>query len=71
MPKNWPISSHRGNLMLGLKRGEQGSTRLPPMWPGVQIPASMPYVGLSLFLVLSFALRGFSPGIQFSPLLKY
>ena len=57
--------------MLGVKHhGEQGSTRLPPMWPGVQILASMPYAGLSLFLVLSFALRGFSPGIQFPPLLK-
>ena len=70
MSKNWPISSHRGDLMLGVKHGEQGSTRLPPMWPGVQILASMPYVSLSLFLVLSFALRGFSPGSQFPPLLK-
>ena len=43
MSKNWPISSHRGDLMLGVKHhGEQGSTRLPPMWPGVQILASMP-----------------------------
>ena len=64
------IQSHQGDLMLGLKHGEQGSTRIPPMWPGVQILASMPYVGLSLFLVLSFTLRGFSLGIQFPPLLK-
>ena len=41
MPKNWPISSHQGDLMLGLKHREQGSTRLPPTWPGVQIPARL------------------------------
>ena len=36
-------------------------TRLPVMWPGVQILASTPYVVLSLLLVLSFTLRGFCP----------
>ena len=36
-------------------------TRLPVMWPGVQILASTPYVGLSLLLVLSFTLGGFFP----------
>ena len=37
-------------------------TRLPVMWPGVQILASTPYVGWSLLLVLSFTLRGFFSG---------
>ena len=36
-------------------------TRLPVMWPGVQILASTPYVGWSLLLVLSFTVRGFFP----------
>ena len=43
-------------------------TRLPVMWPGVQILASTPYVGL---LVLSFTLGGFFRFIWFSPLLKH
>ena len=46
-------------------------TRLPVMWPGVQILASTPYVGLSLLLVLSFTLGGFFRFIWFSPLLKH
>ena len=45
-------------------------TRLPVMWPGVQILASTPYVGLTLLLVLSFPLGGFFRFICFSPLLK-
>ena len=32
--------------------------------------ARMPYVGLSLFLVVSLALKGFSPGTRLSPVLK-
>ena len=44
---------------------EQGwsseSTRLPPMWPVYAI------CGLSLLLVLSLALRGFSPGTLVFP----
>ena len=42
-------------------------TRLPVMWPGVQILASTPYVGLSLLLVLSFTLGGFFRFICFFP----
>ena len=39
------------------------STHPPLMWCGVQIPVFAPYVGwVSSWLVLSFALRGFSPG---------
>ena len=39
------------------------STHPPLMWCGVQIPVFAPYVGLvSSWLVLSFALRGFSLG---------
>ena len=46
-------------------------TRLPVMWPGVQILASTPHVGLSLLLVLSITLGGFFRFICFSPLLKH
>ena len=39
--------------------GEQGMARLPPMWPGFKSCVDA-MCGLSLFLVLSLALRGFS-----------
>ena len=43
------------------------STRLPPMWPGVQILASTSLFGLSLLWVLILVSRGFSPGTPVFP----
>ena len=54
------------SLLKKLNLGEQGwhsgeSTRLPPCGPGLN-PGVDAICGLSLLLVLSLALRGFSPG---------
>ena len=65
----WFMSNH-------INYGEQGMAqlweqRLPPTnvaW--VQILATMPYVGFSLLLVLSFLWEVFFRVLQFSPLLK-
>ena len=65
----WFMSNH-------INYGEQGMVqlweqRLPPTnvaW--VQILATMPYVGFSLLLVLSFLWEVFFRVLQFSPLLK-
>ena len=51
----------------GWRSGE--SARLPPMLPGFKSRLDAIW-GLSLFLVLSFAPRGFPPVLRFSPLHK-
>ena len=48
-------------------RVEQWEHSPPTNVARVQIPTSMPLCGLSLLLVLSLALRGFSPGIPVFP----
>ena len=61
-PELTAISGSKGGAVVGALASHQyglGSN------PGVDA-----ICGLSLFLVLSFALRGFSPGTPVSPLLK-
>ena len=48
MGRNWTARKSDGSvfLLLGSKTWRRGeSARLPPMWPRVQIPASMSYLG--------------------------
>ena len=53
-------------LFIGKQGWQIGKrTRLPPLWRAAQIPALNSSV--SLLLVLSFAPRGFSPGIPVFP----
>ena len=59
------VSSH--HMSKGWCSGE--STRLSPMWLGFE-PWRRRICGLSLLLVLSFALRGFLRVLRFSPLQK-
>ena len=61
--RTWMLYNYRGvrdgAVMRALASHQCGSN-----------PGGDAICGLSLLLVLSFALRGFSPGLRFSPLLK-